>query len=410
MTAIQSHVEQLLKYVQMAAGTGVVAFGLAAAAMEWLSRLQRPEDRIRTRDWWTECWCKLGDSRWLQVPYKVQGAFLGGFNAVARSAHCYFRCGGPDVFSLLLLVAAVLGGAVVLWHVMGWWSLLYCGVGVILAFLGTGWSGTVDLLGGLWILATSIMIPFAGLHLLEAFPLPKALGLLILGSPLLWVCLTFWWTAMFVVRGLWRAAHGRANEPQFMGSPYVETWALAATASFVVTTAALLLGTAFDRNAAVPRSTLLLFVNAACDTLSLAALLLSVRWIMAHPVALRLVAGVLAPVLASAALAIASIWLGLTGSAHSLSLHECLRVLVARAPDADAVYLGPVFWVMHTVFIPLVILCACVMVLLIAKGLLHAAHWFFGKAAVNEKPHHMTAGLLLLLAAICGALKFIISE
>ena len=46
---------------------------------------------------------------------------------------------------------------------------------------------------------------------------------------------------------------------------------------------------------------------------------------------------------------------------------------------------------------------------LVAKGLLHGAHWYFGKAAVNEKPHHMAAGLLLLLAAVCGTVKLIIT-
>lgn len=404
---IGTHLEQLLRYMQTVAGAGVVAFGLAAAVMEWWNRMQRAEDRIATRDWWTERWCKLGDSGWFELPFKVIRTFLRCFEVSGRRLYCYFRCAPPDCAGIAVMVVALIYGAVVLWLLLGWWSLLYCLIGVVLALLRPGWSIVVDTGQGLWFLATSIIVPFALFRLLGHASLPKAFLFLVLAAPLLWLCLTLWATALFVVRGLWRGTHGHAEEPQFMGSPYVEIWALTATVSFVVTNGALLLGTAFDHTGYAPRSTLLLFVNAACDTVSLALVLWVVRWAAQTSTLLRLFVSLVICVICGATLAIASIWLGLAWSDQPLTFRESTRVLIAQHPTGAGVYLGPVFWVMHTVFIPIVLLCVVVLVLAFAKVLLHAAHWYFGKAAVNEKPHHMTAGFLMLLAATCAAVKLV---
>lgn len=374
--------------------------------MEWWNRLQRPEDRVATRDWWTERWCKLGDSGWFELPFKVLRAFLRCFKVAGERLYCYFRCSPPDCAGLTVMAAGLVYGAVVLWLLLGWWSLLYCLAGVVLAVLRPGWSIVVDAAQGLYFLGTSVVLPFALFRMLGHASLPTAFVLLLLAAPLLWLCLTAWATAVFIIRGFWRHTHGNANEPQFMGSPYVEIWALTATVSFVVTTGALLLGTAFDRSGNVPRSSVLLFVNAVCDTVSLALVLWVVRWTARTSTLPRLFLGLLACILFGATLAIASIWIGLAWSDQPLTFKESVWLLVAQHPSSATLYLGPAFWVMHTVFIPVVLLWAVVLMLAIAKVLLHTAHWFFGKAAVNEKPHHMTAGFLLLLAAMCAALKF----
>jgi len=69
----------------------------------------------------------------------------------------------------------------------------------------------------------------------------------------------------------------------------------------------------------------------------------------------------------AALLACCSIWFALHGTPSALSVAGVLRLLVGRSPSGQEWYLGPLFWVMHTTFLPLAILFTMVLFMIAAR-------------------------------------------
>ena len=70
---------------------------------------------------------------------------------------------------------------------------------------------------------------------------------------------------------------------------------------------------------------------------------------------LTLPIAILLDIIASGLFAIASIWLGTLSSDSSLSFWQCTRILFAYSPYSDGIYIGGLFWVMHSTFLPTLI-------------------------------------------------------
>lgn len=106
----------------------------------------------------------------------------------------------------------------------------------------------------------------------------------------------------------------------------------------------------------------------------------------------------------AAAFAAGSLFFGLAGSADALTIRQVLWVLVGRTPDGSDLELGPLFWAMHTTFIPLLVLVVALLAAWTGKALLLPVHWFFGLGQERTNPHALTAAMLGIFAAVFGGL------
>src|SRR5262249_12125301 len=96
-------------------------------------------------------------------------------------------------------------------------------------------------------------------------------------------------------------------------------------------------------------------------------------------------------------LACASLYFGI----KQLTMTGVGRVLVAHSIDGQRWEIGPYFWTMHTVFLPLLFYLSIVMLCWVGKGVVLYREWFYGTAKeVNGL--NMTSRFLSLIALIVG--------
>jgi len=98
--------------------------------------------------------------------------------------------------------------------------------------------------------------------------------------------------------------------------------------------------------------------------------------------------------------ACASLWMGV----KHLTLNQVVWVLVGHSVDGRIWELGPYFWAMHTVFLPLLFYLAVVFLCWLGKAAVAYRGKFYGRAAqpgINGL--NMTAGFLTFIATILGA-------
>lgn len=178
-----------------------------------------------------------------------------------------------------------------------------------------------------------------------------------------------------------------------------------AGASFFVTITALWIGHIAAPGDIVPRTCQLVFVNVVCD----GATLLATFVILGRAVRLNrrwaLPGAVLVDLSVAAALACASLLLGLWGSDYAVSAHEVLRILVAAPALKGGQHLGPLFWAMHSAFLP----TAFYLTLVVLSLLLKAVAWAMTRAlrvlsSSDLNPFAVSAAAFALVFTLLTAL------
>jgi hypothetical protein len=97
-------------------------------------------------------------------------------------------------------------------------------------------------------------------------------------------------------------------------------------------------------------------------------------------------------------LAFGSLFAGLMGSAHALDVQGLTAVLLGQPPDASTHALGPLFWVMHTAFLPTGIYLFFIAFWALAKVIMSIALAISQRAA--SRGLMATGGMLIALATI----------
>ena len=128
-------------------------------------------------------------------------------------------------------------------------------------------------------------------------------------------------------------------------------------------------------------------------------------WAIRSKPLLRIPIAVLADIALGIVFACASLYMGLVGGEHALSLREILRVLISKSPDGTAFEIGPCFWAMHTAFLPTVIYLSIIIVGWVGKALLVPVGWFF-KTGQKKNPMKLTIALLGVFVALFATLAF----
>lgn len=189
-------------------------------------------------------------------------------------------------------------------------------------------------------------------------------------------------------------------------------FALSIAISFAVTLCALALGHQVSPSALIPQTQRMLWSNALCDGIAVVLLLylleraIPPKRVFSIPVAIALT------LLLGLILACASLWLGV----KELTITEVTHVLVGRSVNDQQWEVGPYFWAMHTVFIPLLFYMGAVIVCWIGKAAVNYRRWFFGRAkqqgmnGLNMTARFlglMTALLTLTIALLAGVKLFL---
>lgn len=92
---------------------------------------------------------------------------------------------------------------------------------------------------------------------------------------------------------------------------------------------------------------------------------------------------------------------------HSLNPREISRVFIARAIDGSHWEAGPLFWMMHTTFIPVAVYATVVLLAWWAKATLRPITYFLKRANHPEiNSVGLTARVVALMAAIAGMISF----
>ncbi len=176
-------------------------------------------------------------------------------------------------------------------------------------------------------------------------------------------------------------------------------FSLGFTLSLFITFVALDVGSIIKPGAAVPLTTQFLIANFFCDGLTLWFTMLIMRWaVSSHPI-LKLPMAIAIDVAMAGVLAIASLYLGLHGGPYEITTREAVNLLTMNEFDFATADLGPLFWVMHTTFIPTVFYCLLILFGWIGKLILEI--WIiFSRRAAEDRPLALTASLLFAIVAI----------
>ena len=177
------------------------------------------------------------------------------------------------------------------------------------------------------------------------------------------------------------------------------TGGLALGVSFSLTMAALMFGTMVSPSEVLPRGAHLFLSNVIFDALTFAATVVILRRAQGSSRAFAILAAVLMGLLVAALFACASLWLGVLGSNHALSVVGVACTLLGRDPSCRSVQLGPFFWAMHTSFLPT---ATCLLLLALAVGgrsLSLTVERVLQKAKAETHPYGYSA---LLVGVVAG--------
>lgn len=230
------------------------------------------------------------------------------------------------------------------------------------------------------VLVALLLLPFVGV----------AIGFLPSWAVLIWVRLT---------KGVGVELDTGGQAERAASSCYLFCFSIAF--SFTVTLSALFIGHQFDSQAWVPQTQRLLWANALFDGATVVVSLYILERALPPRRSFSIPTAVGLDLLLGVIFACASLWLGV----KRLAAQEVVRVLFAHSNDGQRWEVGPYFWAMHTVFLPLLIYLSVVMMCWVGKAIVAYREWFYGRAKDEEiNGLNMTARFLAYVVAALTAL------
>ena len=413
--------DDLLFVARVAAASGAAASAIATALVRFADSAQPEHAKSATRAWFESKWFKVSCSNWLHLPRLAMGWAVGLRVSLVR---WLFHL-GPARYSFDTLLLAYLVCVAGVWLQFGWlWGLASVAIAYVLV-------AHAVLAAGL------ILVPLRGLEmatrLVRILAVPAIAGLpvwvgLLVSLPLPWAalsgfalltlsaCLAF--QAISHAAGIeqielgWGVSEIEVDEPVLDGLrekyPYDRLgqalffW-LAMSGGFGLTLISFLIGLSMHPAAETPRTLQFLLSNAVCDGLTLVGTVWVLSIALRFDSILLLAMAVLADLFLAGVLACTSLWLGLFETPAALAIDETLNVLLGRSRDGARGDFGPLFWAMHTTFIPTLFYLAAITVCGVAKAGLVPLRWFLGAAGIADNPLRLSASLCALIASIFAA-------
>jgi hypothetical protein len=376
--------------VQLVVWGITTVFALAAAWFQLRESGQTNAQRQEIRRFYRAKWEALERSSLRNMPTIVIRWLLSAVSELPafadRATRLWFRSHLTWlVFVSLWCLFIGVGIAVTL----TWYSGLMVAVGAFVLLKLTArndWPKRQSVVLGIAGVAAAVLWPRAALSL----PVWDAAGLMLVTLPFFAPALGFVCAAV------------AEQFPQLA----VDRWTLfgfSVAVSMAITVLALAVGALAVPGAAIPRTNQLLAANIICDGITVSGTILILRHATAErkypiPVAVCL------SLVAAAALACFSLWIGLLGTDQQLSIPAVLHVLVGRNPSGSSLELGPFFWSMHTAFIPTATYLLLVVTCWVGRLVVLPVHALFARAKEIDNPHHQTAMLFAFMAVVFGVL------
>jgi len=397
---------QLLDIGEIACVLIAACSAAVAAWFELRDRWQTDEERAKTRASYGKKWETIRDSGLLQLPEK---AVMSALDAKTRLAKAVLRvvilvlgvCGpvGKWVLPLVLLLSGV-GGAVAGWITYGWIGAIALAYGCSAAFIVTLGAGCVY--GSKWLVCSKCGLCAAACLFTAGIWLNILLGLgIAYAAGLMFILLPVYMLG-FAVPLLLVAAIGQQTTSYaiFDGDSWF-VFGTATAVSFFVTLCALLIGSLVDPDAWIPRTLQMLLCNVVFDGFTMVATFAILARAVGEKRKYPIPVAILIDVVVAALFAYASLWLGLIGTEHALSIKQVLGVLIAKSADDAAVYaFGPYFWAMHTTFLPTLGYLGLILLFWIAKLVVLPVAKVLKKGREIDKPHNLMAGLFGFVGAV----------
>lgn len=441
-------------------GAGAVLLGLLAALLNFWSGAQTKTEQSRNQVWFASLLHRVEISSWSSLPsvvitigLKVIQVCITLPTAVGLVYMPVFvMMVPPFVLALMLVDSAFLNGAAGVTGVYGTLFLALlsaCATGVLVMssrrhvkwteFLGG--KQRISLIEGVPVIILYVCSPYAVIcwwKIALKVPLRYALFSAFVLVPILgaWMSLGAFYLSQ-IVKALWKR---RTSSPV---SAHVLLLGFSITVSLLVTFIALFVGHIVDPAAWVPQTAQALVSNVIFDALTVAAtawlfsraadIQSSSRWsasegsvpqsevmvmvrqltslelFIFRPVSKRLSvpAAVSLDLVLALLFACASLWCSLASTVNALTIHQVLRVLIARSVDGRRWQAGPFFWMMHTTFLPTVVYVLLVLLAWWTKATLGPVRWFLGRAQHQDiNPIGLTARLIASMAAMLGLASF----
>lgn len=201
-------------------------------------------------------------------------------------------------------------------------------------------------------------------------------------------------TAMWVTTGINVHAEGMA--------PTSSVAFIVITSSVAISLLAMDIGYALYPNMWIPQTFQMLAANAACDALTVFFVFIALAWAVSRPGIFRIPFAVLLATLLAAALSFCSVFFGLCHTDRHLEAFAIFRLFVGRSLDGTKWEFGPIFWTMHTTFLPVLIYMRLVVSCWEVKVLLIPTRKFLAKARSHNRPLKLTAGLCTVISLFFG--------
>jgi len=392
-----------LAIVTVAVGMGVIAVGL-----------HRGRDFSQFRSTIHNLVSPVLKAEWGEYPARTTTLLVDGFEKYAnfwfrQSEHNFLVSG---LFMIIVLVGIPAGA---LWNAMRGGSpfLIYLFVGlaltfVLLAVLGelNKYKGLAALLSAFLFTALFIFVPGYVFYSFTDRLLNLPVGHAAIGSflivPLLYLASQ---SVVLAIRQLFRRRSAMGHlvwiERQVI---YVSA---ALPIAYLSLFAAFLAGQFSVEELPIPKTWPMVMAGLVLISLSLSASVQAYRTCKENTSISRWVLVTLLGLLVSAGLALMILRLGLGSSAPDL--WESLNILVGLAPSGEYMSLGPLFWLMHLVFIPMAGLVLLLGLLLAARILTQfSAGWGSNSMAAGAGTCVQTGISFLVFGIATGAVAAVI--
>ena len=174
----------------------------------------------------------------------------------------------------------------------------------------------------------------------------------------------------------------------------------AMSVSMVITVVAIAVGTVAAPHLPVPQTLQLVSANILCDGVTMYATVMVLGLAVGQNKTLPIPVAIFLDLLIAAGLACLSLWLGVIGTELQVEPMGVLQVLMGRDPSGANYELGPLFWAMHTVFLPTVTYLGIIIAAWIGRLVVLPVLRVFERGREVESPHNHTAMLIGFFAVV----------
>lgn len=399
---------QTLFLLKIIFGSLSILFGVLAAWFELQDRWQTGEEREKTKENYGRKWRIITSSGFLELPEKVIKWFIRIKNEVVSLGQSWLIKPKKIQFKIRKIVKITIPvlGFAALWLQFGLFVAFIITLPLIFHMLFTLLNPNYQyplfknwLFGFIYGLMQVLYI-FVGITFLIMI-----LKLPIIYSTLLIAVFIVIYPELFTLPvAILSILILRREKFLKFYLPESTLFALAMTFSFFLTACSLTIGHVVRPEAWVPQTLQMLFSNVFFDGMTILATVLILRIAMEPSRKLNIPLAIILDIVIAAILACCSLWFGLVGTERALSFKQIYFILIGKSIDGAQFEFGPCFWAMHTAFLPTLFYLCIILLCWIGKLIVLPIAHLLMKGEVVEKPHRLTAGVLLFLAVIFGGL------